>query len=216
MELESCMRVILYGGSFDPPHVAHVQLPILAREAINADAVAYIPTGRQPLKIDRNPTPAHHRLAMLRLALADVPKTVIITDEIDQITVHDAGPNYTVDTLETLRRRLGNKIDLRLLIGGDSLRQFDQWRSPQRIVELAQPLVMIRPPDTRESLLDGLPQGYSRRAWADRLVELPPITVSSSQIRDLVAGGQPLTGFVSPGVERYIRDHRLYQGPSHE
>ena len=73
MDLTQARRLIVFGGSFDPPHIAHEQLPALAMQAINADVVVYVPAARQPLKLDGEHTSALHRLAMLRLRGSKVP-----------------------------------------------------------------------------------------------------------------------------------------------
>lgn len=218
MDLRTCNKIFLFGGSFDPPHIAHIKLPMIAMNAIGADAVAYIPSGIQPFKQHAPQTLAHHRLAMLRLALQDVPHAVVLTDEITRAIAsqtEDApadSPTYTVDTLEVLRKQFGPHVELRLLIGGDQLKVFDTWRQPERIIELAQPLVMVRPPDTHDSLLTALPKGYDPRLWADRLIDLPPIDISSTQIRSLVAQGQPIDSWVTKPVEDYIHRYGLYRG----
>ncbi len=215
MDLKTCQRVLLYGGSFDPPHIAHTRLPVLAMRAIDADAVAYIPTGKNPLKARLDLTPASHRLAMLRLAMADIPQATILTDEIEQADDNEPPtPNYTVETLEALRQRWGDEPELRLLVGGDTLRQFHRWHRPDRVIELATPLVMVRPPDTRASLLDSLPLGADRDAWSARMIDLPLIDISSTRIRHLVAEGRSIQGLVAPAVQRYIDEHRLYRDRS--
>ena len=108
MDLRTCKKILLFGGSFDPPHLAHVQLPKLAMQATHADAVGYLPAGRQPFKTHLQQTPAHHRLAMLRLALQDEPWAEVLTDEIDRAAATgDDSPSYLVDTLEAPRARLG-------------------------------------------------------------------------------------------------------------
>ena len=199
MDLRAYKKIVLFGGSFDPPHLAHIKLPMIGMHAIGADAVIYIPSGNQPFKQHALQTPAHHRLAMLRLALQDIPHAIVLTDEITRATtsrlenaprktnVTIDPPTYTVDTLEALRKQLEPHVELRLLIGSDQLKVFNTWRQPERIIELAQPLVMVRPPDTRSSVLGALPKGYDPRLWSGRLIELPPIDISSTQIRSLVA-----------------------------
>lgn len=210
MDLSACSRVVIFGGSFDPPHVAHVALPLMVAEALDADGLIYIPAGRAPHKTDAVQTPPHHRLAMLRLAVAHVPRAVVLTDEIDRVEA-TGKPSYTVETLEVLRQRLGDRVEMRLLIGADMARMFHQWRSPLRIAQLAEPVVMLRLPDTEESLLAALPAG-EREAWRGRLVPLPAMGVSSSEIRRRVSLGQGITGLVPPLVEDYIRRHGLYRG----
>lgn len=209
MDLSVCRRVLLFGGSFDPPHLGHVRLPRLAGKAIDADVVAYIPAGQPPHKPDREITAGAHRLEMLRLALAGQSGVCILTDELER--VEGDKPTYTVDTLEALRRRLPESVELRLLIGADMLRMFGSWRCPERIVELAEPVVMLRLPDDRESLLAVLPAGFDRGTWERRLVELPRMDVSSSDIRRRVAEGLPIDGLVPAGVAEYIERSGLYR-----
>jgi len=209
-DLHGYKRILLFGGSFDPPHRAHVHLPQQAARAIRADLIAYIPAGRAPHKLDQQQTDPRHRLAMLRLALADDPgpiPTTILTDEIDR---GPDAPSYTVDTLESLAQRVDRGATLRLLIGADQLRIFDQWRQPGRIIELAEPLVMVRPPDTRSSLLEDLPAD-EHGAWADRLIEIDAMDVSSTAVRERVGGDRPIDDAVCDAVAGYIREHGLYQ-----
>jgi len=190
--------------------VAHVRLPKLAMAKVGAQAVVYIPAGRPPHKTGVPLTDAAHRLAMLRLALEHEPWARIWTDEIDR-AAKTGQPTYTVDTLERLRKCVGPAMQMRLLIGADQLRLFDTWRDHDRITELAEPLVMIRPPDSRDSLLENLPPGLDRATWSARLIDLPTMDVSATQIRHRVAAGEPIDDVVHPAVAAYIARHRLYQ-----
>jgi len=202
-------HLILFGGSFDPPHVAHVTLPMAAREAVGADAVAYIPAAKAPHKLDKVQTDPAHRLAMLTLAIEDEPRAQLLTDELDRASSGE--PSYTVDTLTALVDRLGTGVKLRLLVGADQVRIFDQWREPDRIIALAEPLVMVRPPDTKASLLASLPDDQARAQWEPRLVDVPAMDISSTDIRDRVSRGESIEGLVCPHVEQYIREHGLYR-----
>lgn len=204
--------ILLFGGSFDPPHHAHIALPQQAAKAIGADVIAYIPAGRAPHKLDKVQTASQHRLAMLRLALADadahngVPSTVL-TDEIDR---GPELPSYTVATLEALSKRIAPGTKLRLLIGADQLRIFDTWRDYERIIALAEPVVMVRPPDTKASLLGSLSE-TQRAEWADRLIEIDVMDVSSTQVRSRIASGQSTDDLICAAVAKYIAAQRLYQ-----
>lgn len=200
--------ILLFGGSFDPPHRAHTALPRIVAERIGADVVAYLPAGRAPHKLDREQTAPRHRLAMLRLALLDEPGTIILTDELDRAP---GEPSYTVDTLERLHERVGPGTTLRLLFGGDQLHIFDTWREPERVVELAEPVVMVRPPDTAASLLAALPDDAAREQWAPRLVEVPRIELSSTTIRDRVAQNESVSDLIAPDVAAYIDEYGLYR-----
>ncbi|MBX2851701.1 MAG: nicotinate (nicotinamide) nucleotide adenylyltransferase [Phycisphaeraceae bacterium] len=208
-DLSGYKNILLFGGSFDPPHRAHIELPQQAAKAIGADLVAYIPAGRAPHKLDREQTDPQHRLAMLRLALSDQPgevPSVVLSDEIDRGADQ---PSYTVDTLESLKQRVEPGTTLRLLIGADQLRIFDSWRNPERIIELAEPAVMVRPPDTQEALVADLPSDQ-REDWATRLIETEQIDVSSTDIR-AQAGAGIRDEMVCDSVAAYINQHGLYQ-----
>lgn len=202
-------HLILFGGSFDPPHIAHVALPMAVRQAVGADTVAYIPAAKAPHKLDKVQTNPKHRLAMLRLALEDEKHATVLTDELER--GNTGKPSYTVDTLAGLRQVLSPDVILNLLIGADQVRIFDQWREPDRIIELAEPLVMVRPPDTRDSLLASLPDDSARAQWSPRLVDVPAMDISSTEIRERVTQDIPITGMVHPAVEAYIHEHGLYR-----
>ena len=209
MDLHICNKLIVFGGTFDPPHMAHVALPRAVMKKLGADAVAYVPAARAPLKPGSEPSPIEHRFAMLHLALRDCSYAQVLTVEIDRADADR--PSFTVDTLEKLRKELGCGVEMRLLIGSDQMHQFDRWKAPQKITQLAEPLVLVRPPSTRKSCLAPLGRPALRRAWADRLVEVEPMDVSSSQIRNLVARGESISGLVPPPGETYIFRHKLYR-----
>jgi len=209
MELESCNNLIIFGGSFDPPHRAHIELPGQVLRQTGADLVAYVPAAAAPLKIAAQQSPAADRLAMLRAALAGCDHALVMTDEIDRAANNE--PSYTVDTLENLRRRLSDDVKLRLLIGVDQLAQFDRWKNAERIIELADPLVMARPLCDAGDLISSIPDAQQRGWWARRLVAVEPMDISSTDIRRRVANGEPITRLVPPAVEAYIREHGLYR-----
>lgn len=198
-DLTPYRRLLIFGGSFDPPHVAHAELPLLVAAQIGADVVVYVPAGKAPHKLDKVQTDPAHRLAMLRLAVADLPHAVVVSDEVER--VGDGRPSYTVDTLEKLAERIAPDAQMRLLIGTDQVEIFDSWYRAERVVELAEPVVMMRPPTTA----DDLPE-----AWRSRVVAVPTTEVSSTTIRQRVASGESLDGWVHPDVADYIRQHRLY------
>jgi len=211
---KSARTVLLYGGAFDPPHRAHVQLPPRAREAVGADLLLYVPAAAAPLK----PGPVASntdRIAMLEAALEDESDTAIATLEIDR-----GGDSYTVDTLRHIRERRPD-VALRLLIGADQARQFHRWKEARQIIALAEPAVMLRPPaeDAEDLLADLAPHwsGAEMDAWRRRLVTLPAIEASSTRVRELLAGrpGAPeLDRLLTAPVRAYIRQNNLYQQPA--
>jgi nicotinate-nucleotide adenylyltransferase len=210
LDLRTCRRLLVYGGTFDPPHRAHVQLPREAAKRIGADGVLYIPAGQPPHKPSDDRTPGEHRLAMLQLALADVEDAAIDPRELER-----QGPSYTVNTLEALREELGDGVEMRLLIGADMARIFDKWYESKRVAELAEPVVMLRPPDRAENLVAWITDDPAEQAvWRSRLVETPQIDVSSSMLRRRIAEAgvedEMVKEMLAELVRRYIAEHGLY------
>jgi nicotinate-nucleotide adenylyltransferase len=193
--------VLLFGGSFDPPHRAHILLPQQACAAIHADHLAFIPTAQQPLKTSQ--TPAHHRLAMLQLALASEPHCHVL-----DLELHRSGPSYTIDTLRQLKQLWGDAVTLRLLIGADQLAAFDRWKDWQQIIDLAQPVVMQRD----GQLPITLPDGFDRDLWLKRIITVDRIDISSTVLRRQLAHGDTIdTSLLAPSVQSYIRKYALYR-----
>lgn len=200
-------RILLFGGTFDPPHIAHVRLPAMAAARLACDSIVYIPARINPLKADTPPTAAAHRLEMLRLALAEAPDAAISTIELDR-----EGPSYTIDTVRAMAKP---GTQLFLLLGADQALEFHRWKQWQAILELATPAVLLRPPWTRGSFADKLAAAYGSdeaALWLSRTLDcdMPLIDVSASEIRRRLREGRSIDGLVPPPVAAYIRAHRLY------
>lgn len=193
------MRLGLFGGTFDPPHIGHLVLAEWAWESLALDRLWFIPTGRPPHKPRRRITPARHRLAMTRLAVRGRNGFRVATLELER-----RAPSYTIDTLRAIAaRHPGERF---LLIGGDSLDDFRRWREPERILELATLAVVGRPgagsPGART---------WARRTGRVRWIGDPGLDVSSSALRDRVRRGGSVRYLVPDTVRRYIERHRLYR-----
>ena len=197
--------VLVFGGSFDPPTLAHSTLPPLAAESIGASRLVYVPAAVSPHKTDAPPTALEHRLAMLRLAVADIDGVEIDTREIDR-----GGVSRTIDTLESLRSEIDAAIGMRLLIGTDQVRAFDRWYRWEDILCVAEPLVMIRGDDDAAELLAEIADIHGEDAaacWSARLLSLPRMDQSSTRVR---ASGTGFGDDVPDGVTAYIEAHDLY------
>ncbi len=204
--------ILIFGGTFDPPHLAHTALPPLVARRLDCKRILYIPAAANPLKTDAPPTAVEHRLAMLRLALADVPDAEISTIELDR-----RGPSYMVETLQTLRKQLGSDIELRLLIGSDQALTFHRWKDWSRILDLATPAVMVRPPLDEQTfgaqLADACTADETRR-WLNWSTPVPQMDICATDLRRRLAAGDDVRGLLSPDVLRYIRGHGLYESAS--
>ena len=190
------MRIGVFGGTFDPPHVGHLILAADAHEALSLDRLIFVPTGAQPLKVDTPPVAsAQDRLEMVRLAVADDACCVV-----DDAEINRKGLSYTVDTLEHLTERHPG-AQLFLLLGEDALAGFEKWRNPARIRELATLAVMRRTgPGSRVETTPGVITVSTRR-----------VDVSATEIRERLREGKSIKGFVPESVERFIEARGLYR-----
>jgi nicotinate-nucleotide adenylyltransferase len=206
--------ILIFGGTFDPPHRAHVVLPRLAACELGCGLVLYVPASKSPLKGEA-PTPPEHRLEMLRLALRHAPPDPPI--EISTIEIDGAvtgAPSYTIDTLEALRRRYP-EARLRLLIGADQALDFHRWKDWRRIIAIAEPAVMLRPPWDEARFRDRLRGTFDAREvdkWLERVVHLPQIDVNATDLRERIRSGQDVGDAVDPAVVEYARSRGLYGG----
>lgn len=198
--MSAARRLGLFGGAFDPPHVAHVALARAAVSQLALDELRVCPTGRAWHK-SRPLSDAHHRLAMAQRAFSDVPGVVV-----DDRELRRDGPTYTVDTLRELH--LEHPQDtLVLVIGADQADTFDQWRESDEIARLAIISVAVRPrADEPAGTVDAsrLPGGQ----WVP--ISLPPLSVSATDIRARRASGLGIDHLVPASVARYIDQHHLY------
>ena len=193
------MKIALFGGTFDPPHHAHWSVSEAAWREFGLDRVWWIPSGEPPHKAPQGVSPYERRLAMVRLATAAHP--AFCAKDLERA---HRGPTYTVDTVEAVRKAYPGD-DFWLLIGEDSLRQFHQWRSPERIAALVPLIVYRRASVHPEPAL--LPYLRGRVAYC----EAPRVPLAGTAIRRRVAGGTEVTGLVSNTVRAYIEQHGLYR-----
>jgi nicotinate-nucleotide adenylyltransferase len=200
------MKIGLFGGSFDPIHRGHIEPVQEARRLLGLDRVIYLPTAKPPHKPRRALAPAHARYAMVELALLD--------EEGLYTSAHELTPDrpaYTIETLEHFRREMP-EAELYLLIGGDSFADFHHWVRWPEIAAAARLVVLARPGWELASL--PLDPGVAALAQTDRVLLLhqPPVEVSSTRLRELLAARQPLPpGAIPDLVVRYVHKYDLYR-----
>jgi nicotinate-nucleotide adenylyltransferase len=195
------MKIGVFGGTFDPPHLGHLVLAEAAREQLHLDKVMFIPAGDPWRKADRKVTAASHRLAMTRLAVAGHNAF-----EVEDFEVVREGPSYTVETLEILREHLGSSTELFLVLGEDALADVPNWHKPERLVELATLAVANR----RGVTMPELPFDRGRVVT----IVIPGIDISSTELRERASRGLSLRYQVPDAVRDYIQANNLYQGAS--
>jgi nicotinate-nucleotide adenylyltransferase len=200
------MRIGVFGGTFDPVHLAHLILADQAREQGKLDQVWFIPAARPPQKDGQSITRFETRVEMLALAIAGNPAF-----QIQELEKERTGPSYTVDTLAELRRRQPQDTFF-LLIGGDSLADFPTWYNPQGILAQAGLMVMARPGTslyTVEELRARLRLGAEASVSLE-VIWAPLIEIASRVLRRRVSEGRSIRYMVPRAVEAYIHQHRLY------
>jgi nicotinate-nucleotide adenylyltransferase len=192
------VRIGVFGGTFDPPHIGHLLVANDAREALELDRLIFVPAGSQPFKVETPPVASgQDRLEMVRLAVADDANYVV-----DEAEINRKGLSFTVDTLEHLSER-NPAARLFLLMGEDVLAGFEQWRSPARIRELATLVAVSR------GGLAGAGTGPATSAVLR--VSTRRVDVSSTEIRERRRAGKSIKGFVPESVERFIDVRGLYR-----
>lgn len=208
--------IALYGGSFDPVHLAHVATAEALREQLALAEVRFLPAARSPLKPAA--TADHHRVAMLELALAGHPGLVLDRSELDR-----PPPSYTIDTLRRVRAGIGPDAGLAFILGLDSFLQLPRWKEWQALTSVAHLVVVGRPgchPPLTPELAAWLEPRLARdRAGLDTapagrvlLAATPPLDIASRVIRAAVRAGGDTAGWLNPAVRDYIDHHHLYRG----
>jgi nicotinate-nucleotide adenylyltransferase len=198
------MNIGVLGGTFDPIHMGHLIIAEEVRARLELAEVLFVPAGQPWLKLNNAISPTEHRVAMVRLAIADEPSFRLSTMEIER-----PGPSYTVDTMAELGSQLGAEAKLFFILGWDNLIQLPRWHEPSRLVKLCRlvpvPRVGHSSPDLNslEAAVPGLAQSLI-------MLDTPQIEISSSEIRERVARGLSIHQLVPEPVERYIREYGLY------
>ena len=194
----------ILGGTFNPPHLAHMVCASEARAQLRLERVLLVPTGVPPHKQMEQEPGRMHRLEMCRLAAAGHPDWL----EVSAIEVNRDGPSYTVDTLSEIHARQPGD-ELTFIVGGDMAWSLPSWHQPESILDLAQMAVAERAGARREEVrarLAGM-RGAERISY----IEVPRLDISSSALRRRVREGRPIDYLVADAVGDYIEQWRLYQ-----
>lgn len=196
-------RIGVYGGAFDPPHLAHASLAQAAADQLQLNQIIVLPTGAAWHKA-RPLSPAVHRAAMARLAFADIAMV-----KVDERETLRTGPTYTIDSLEQLQTE-HPAAQLFLLMGQDQFDAFASWHRWQDIAQLAIICIAARAVNTRTSHKSHTAPEIQTRCKI-QVINMPDMPISATDIRLRVNIGQRIDHLVKPAVEQYIAQHRLYQ-----
>lgn len=203
------MRTGVLGGTFDPPHLAHLVLGAAAWRALQLDRVLFVPAGEPWRKTERSVTPSALRLELVRAAVAPLPWAEVSTIEVDR-----SGPTYTADTLRELAGAGG---DWWFLLGADALADLPRWHEPTAIIALARLGLASRaldastaggPSAAAEAQLPGLAQRIAERI---DVVPMPPLEIAATDLRARIRDGRPTRYLLPEAVRALIDQHALYR-----
>jgi nicotinate-nucleotide adenylyltransferase len=211
----------IFGGTFDPVHFGHLRLAEEAIGHLGLGGVRWIPAGQPPHR-ERPAVTGDQRLAMVRLATVGNPRFSLDAAEVDA-----AAPSYTVPTLERLRRELGARQPLVLLVGADAFAGLASWHRWRELFALAHVAISHRPgfPIEAASLPDDLAGEFRQRRQPDAMAlnaapagaivsfAMTQLAISATQIRHLLANGDSARYLLPDDVLDYIRTHSLYRNP---
>jgi nicotinate-nucleotide adenylyltransferase len=223
--MKSAAHVGIFGGTFNPIHVGHLRAAEEVVEALRLERMIFVPSAQPPHKAgtQRDPiAPAAQRLAWVRAAVAGNPRF-----EVDPIECERAGPSYSVETLRAIGRRVAPELPV-FAIGQDAFAEVGTWREPEALFTLAHFAIFTRPPVAKGSLAEWLPavvkgeialasdglSGKHRRAgtWL-RLLEIPALDVSASDIRARLRQGRSVRYLLPEPVREAVERSGVYAAP---
>lgn len=213
------MRVGIFGGSFNPPHMGHINSLVTVQKKAGLDKIHVVPAAQNPLKMEVEGPTAEQRLELVKHALSTYGKQFYVDDQ----EIRRGGLSYTIDTVMNLRQNMDPE-DLYLVIGADQFEEFSQWKDYQKILTEANLIVTTRPGWDIPQEADELPE-YLKALVAEydfnfielktgrnvQFIRLQDIEVSASEVRKLLRTGRPVEKVLPLSVESYIRDHKLYR-----
>lgn len=193
----------ILGGTFNPPHVGHLRLARAALAELDLERVLLVPARAAPHKAQEDDPGTEHRLRMCQLVAAAEPRV-----EVSRIELDRPGPSYTVDTLRSIHAT-SPEAELTLIVGADMAQTLPSWREPGEILRLARLAIAGRDGGSRDAVHGAMRSigGEPRAVFLD----MPPLDVSSSQVRARVAAGEPCEDLVGAQVAAYIAEQGLYR-----
>lgn len=199
------MRIGIFGGTFDPPHLGHLILADEAYNQLQLDQLLWVLTPIPPHKLARQISPVQQRLELVQAATGDDAHF-----ELSRVEMDRPGPHYAADTVKLLRDQFP-KAELFYLIGGDSLRDLVHWIRPQELVDAVTGLGVMHRPGVKIDLagLEKLLPGVTPKI---NFIDSPLIDIASHEIRERVAAGKAYRYQLHPAVYELIRERKFYLG----
>jgi nicotinate-nucleotide adenylyltransferase len=202
-------RIGVMGGTFDPIHNGHLVTAEEAWKQFRLDQVLFVPSGSPPHKGGRSSLDPEDRYLMVVIATATNPHFKVSRMEIDR-----PGPSYTIDTVRELHRVYGKNTEVFFITGADAILEILTWKEPEKVLSEATFIAATRPGYDLRRLEDNLPEVEKKRHDSDPRVlvmEIPALAISSTDIRERVREGRPITYLVPEGVSEFIEKNGYYR-----
>lgn len=191
------------GGTFDPIHYGHLIIAEESRREFCLDKVVFVPAGRPPHKKEYTVTDAEHRYALTVLATASHRDFVCSRIEIER-----QQPSYSIDTIREIKESYAPGTKIYFITGADAIAEILTWHQHEKLKSMCKFIAATRPGYNLRELKDRLPPEYMDQIV---LLETPGVHVSSTELRERVAAGNPIKYMVPETVEIYIEKHGLYR-----
>jgi nicotinate-nucleotide adenylyltransferase len=217
-QVEKGMRVGVFGGTFNPLHVGHLNVITTVKQRLNFDLIKVVPAARNPQKPAVEGPTDLQRVEMLRKGLAEFSEFV----EVDDLEIRRGGTSYMIDTIKEFSKEIPPE-DLYLIIGLDQFEDFDKWKDFEKILTLSNLIVVTRPRHSIPLSEDDVAPGLQKQIAAfDRqfiqlstgrsveFVRLQDVDVASTEVRKRIRTGRNVDAQISMAVEEYIKEHQLY------
>lgn len=198
-------RIGIFGGTFDPLHIGHIEAAKRTMLTHQLDAVVFIPAGQNPLKANAPKAPNESRLQMLIEALKDEEKLFV-----SPIQLCDKGPSYTIDLLKKIREQIDVQSSLYLIVGADCLPSFNRWVSYREILALSTLLPVARPSSNEQPIELSADTPEEIKESLSKLVSLN-IDISSRELRKALSQGQIPANQLPPQVSRFLQKDNPYK-----
>lgn len=197
-------RIAVMGGSFNPIHNGHLVAAEAVRQELNIERVIFIPTGNSPHK-ESDPMYNEHRYLMTVLATVTNPDFEVSRTEIDR-----TGKSYTIDTIRELRHKCSSGCEIYFITGADAIAEILTWKNPEELLSMCKFVAVTRPGYDKTKLkgtIDNLNANYKGNI---EFLEIPALSISSTDIRNRVTAGKTIKYLVPESVENYILKFGLY------
>ncbi|MGR3220741.1 MAG: nicotinate-nucleotide adenylyltransferase [Candidatus Anammoxibacter sp.] len=201
------MKLGIIGGSFNPIHIGHL---LIAKEVYNVHnllKIIFIPVNLPPHKDANGLAEPTHRYRMVKEATKEIDHF-----EVSDVEIKRSGKSFTIDTIRFILNAYGSECEIYLIIGADSLNELKTWKNIKMISEMCK-IVVINRPGYNIDTMDDLENILSKDEVANikkLMVHIPPVDISSTEIRNRLKNGNSITDWTPVAVNEYIKKHRLY------